>query len=137
MVGYLADTSVLHRVGRSREIADRVATLRNENELWTCDVVSLELGYSARNPQEWAAISSVHRRLHQAATTPKVTERALEVQGLLAAAGHHRVPVSDLLIASAAESASVAVLHYDRDFDVIAGVTKQPVEWVLPAGTVG
>jgi predicted nucleic acid-binding protein len=136
VVGYLVDTSVLHRVGRSSEIADRVATLRNENVLWTCDLVSLELGYSARNAQEWAAIASVQRRLRDVPITATVTGRALEVHGLLAAAGHHRVPVSDLLIASAAEAASVAVLHYDSDFDVIAGVTKQPVEWAQPAGSV-
>jgi len=29
----------------------------------------------------------------------------------------------------------VRVLHYDRDFDLIAEVTGQPVEWVVPYGT--
>ena len=134
--GYLADTSVLHRVGRSSEIAGRVAALRNDNELWTCDVVTLELGYSARNAKEWAAIFSTQRRLRQAPTTPAVTARALEVQGLLATAGHHRVPISDLVIAAAAEAAEVPVLHCDKDFDIIAGVTGQPVEWAQRPGTV-
>jgi hypothetical protein len=26
------------------------------------------------------------------------------------------------------------VLHYDADFDLIAAVTGQPTEWVVPAG---
>ncbi|TVR35612.1 MAG: PIN domain nuclease, partial [Nitriliruptor sp.] len=30
----------------------------------------------------------------------------------------------------------LTVLHYDADFDRIATVTEQPVEWVVPAGTV-
>jgi hypothetical protein len=29
----------------------------------------------------------------------------------------------------------MAVIHYDHDFDRIAAVTGQPVEWVVPAGT--
>ena len=44
--------------------------------------------------------------------------------------------IADLLIAAAAESAELVVLHYDHDFDLIAAVTGQPVEWVVPAGSV-
>jgi hypothetical protein len=35
-----------------------------------------------------------------------------------------------------AERHGVSVLHYDRDFDRIAAITGQPVEWVVPAGSV-
>jgi predicted nucleic acid-binding protein len=42
--------------------------------------------------------------------------------------------VADLLIAAAAEGRELAVLHYDADFDRIAAVTGQRVEWVVPAG---
>ncbi len=59
------------------------------------------------------------------------------MQQLLAAQGQHRgIPPADLLIAAAAESAQVPLLHYDHDFDLIAGVTGQPVRWLLPAGTL-
>jgi len=37
--------------------------------------------------------------------------------------------------AAVAERHGVRVLHYDRDFDLIAEVTGQPVEWVVPYGT--
>jgi hypothetical protein len=30
----------------------------------------------------------------------------------------------------------VTVLHYDGDFDMIASVTGQRCQWVVPAGTV-
>jgi hypothetical protein len=30
----------------------------------------------------------------------------------------------------------VTVLHYDSDYDVIAAVTGQPMQWVVPRGTV-
>jgi hypothetical protein len=28
------------------------------------------------------------------------------------------------------------VLHYDADFDLIAEVTGQPSEWIVPRGTI-
>jgi len=42
----------------------------------------------------------------------------------------------DLLIAAAAESRDLAVLHYDADFDLIASVSGQRCEWIVPAGSV-
>jgi predicted nucleic acid-binding protein len=41
-----------------------------------------------------------------------------------------------LLIAAVAERERVTVLHYDSDYDLIAGVTAQPMQWVVPRGTV-
>jgi predicted nucleic acid-binding protein len=46
------------------------------------------------------------------------------------------VKLPDLLVAAAAESAEVPALHYDHDFELIAEVTRQPVEWIVPAGSV-
>jgi predicted nucleic acid-binding protein len=36
--------------------------------------------------------------------------------------------VADLLIAASAELTGATVLHVDKDFDLIASVTGQPVE---------
>jgi hypothetical protein len=69
--------------------------------------------------------------------TDAVVDRALEVQGLLAAKAQHRsVSLPDLLLAACAESAGLAVLHYDADFDRIAELTGQPSQWVVPRGSV-
>lgn len=66
-----------------------------------------------------------------------VLDRAVEVQDALADRSRQRgAKIADLLIAAAAEASDLVVLHYDRDFDVIAGVTGQPTEWIVPAGTV-
>ena len=35
-----------------------------------------------------------------------------------------------------AERERVIVLHYDGDYDLIAQVTGQSMEWVVPRGTV-
>lgn len=61
--------------------------------------------------------------------TPAMELRAIEVQQLFADRGHRRAPsVPDLLVAAAAEVAGFTVLHVDKDFDLIASVTGQPVE---------
>lgn len=60
----------------------------------------------------------------------------LDVQGELSKSGRHRVPIPDLLVAATAEIGGLTVLHYDSDYDVIAGVTGQPAEWVVPRGSV-
>lgn len=61
--------------------------------------------------------------------TPTIEDRAVEVQLALAERGHHRAAsIPDLLIAATAELAQLAVLHLDKDFELIAEVTGQPVE---------
>jgi len=62
--------------------------------------------------------------------------RARQVQRLLASRGLRGRKIPDLLVAAAAEESGLAVLHYDADFDVIARVTGQPCEWVVPAGSI-
>jgi predicted nucleic acid-binding protein len=68
--------------------------------------------------------------------TEDVFERAMDVQGELSKSGRHRVPIPDLLVAAAAEKGGLTVLHYDGGYDVIASVTGQPAEWVVPRGSV-
>ena len=61
--------------------------------------------------------------------TPAIEDRAVEVQAALADRGQHRAPaIPDLLIAAAAELAQLTVLHIGKDYDLIAGITGQPVE---------
>lgn len=42
---------------------------------------------------------------------------------------HRAVPLPDLLIAACAEGAELTVLHYDADFERIAKLTEQAVQW--------
>lgn len=64
-------------------------------------------------------------------------DRAIDVMAALAAAGRHRAAsIPDLLLAAVAERNALTVLHYDYDFDVIASVTRQAVQWVAPRGSL-
>lgn len=93
-------------------------------------VTRLELGYSARSADQMRAdATGVLSRMPVEHLTPAVEDRAVEVQLLLADRGQHRAPsIPDLLIAAAAELGGLTVLHVDKDFDLIAGLTGQPVE---------
>jgi predicted nucleic acid-binding protein len=68
--------------------------------------------------------------------TPEVMGRAVEIQHELARRGQHRLPIPDLIVAAAAEGPALTVLHYDDDFERIAGVTGLNHEWVVPRGTI-
>lgn len=71
------------------------------------------------------------------AVTERIVDRAIDVQGEMVARGTHRAPSpGDLILAACAEANELAVLHYDGDFDLIADVTGQPMEWVAPAGSI-
>jgi predicted nucleic acid-binding protein len=61
--------------------------------------------------------------------TPAIEDRAVEVLTLLADRGQHRAPsIPDLIIAATAELTGLVVLHFDKDFEIVAGITGQPLE---------
>lgn len=132
----MVDKSALARMTHER-VRARLAPIIESGEAATCSIVDLEVLFSARNHQDHEAIRE--RRLlayERIPLTQDVFDRAVEVQGALARRGHHRLPIPDLIVAAAAEAAGLVVLHYDADFERIAAVTGQPVEWVVPQGMV-
>jgi predicted nucleic acid-binding protein len=69
-------------------------------------------------------------------TAAEHVRRAKQTQRLLASRQQRGRKLPDLLVAAAAETRGLAVLHYNADFDLIAAATGQPCEWVVPAGSV-
>jgi predicted nucleic acid-binding protein len=132
---YLADKSALARL-TVPTVAQRVRPLIEEGLIATCAVIDLELLYSAQGPSDYEAVRTERRAFEDIPITPKVMDRALAVQRGLARTGQHRVAIPDLIIAAAAESASMTMLHYDSDFERIAGLTGQDHEWVVPRGSI-
>ena len=135
MPAYLADKSALARI-TDAAVDDRLAPLILEGQIATCPIVDLEVLYSARSFDHYEEVRSERMALTSFPMTEQIAVRALEVQRLLARHGHHRVSLPDLLIAATAEANDVAVIHYDADYDRIAQVTGQPVEWVVPRGSI-
>jgi hypothetical protein len=133
---FLADKSALARL-RHPSVDRRLTPLLLAGGVAGCSIVDLELLFSARTHADFRQIQAVRGALPAVAIEQRDFDRAIEVMELLSRQGKHRAAsIPDLLIASVAERAGLIVLHYDRDFDVIASFTRQPVEWVVPAGTV-
>lgn len=118
-------------------VRERLAPIIAAGEAASCALIDLEVLFSARNSRDYEQIRA-RRKLSYVSIpiTESILQRAIAVQGRLAKRGQHRIPIPDLIIAATAEAANMTVLHYDADFDRIAAVTSQPVEWVVPRGTV-
>lgn len=94
-------------------------------------VTLLEVGHSARSAADLRAGLHHPPLSHMPVEymTPAIEDRAVAVLTLLAEQGRHRAPsIPDLLIAATAELAGLTVLHRDKDFDLIADVTGQPMQ---------
>jgi predicted nucleic acid-binding protein len=127
---WIVDKSALVRLSTS-SAAEQWAERIERGFVRISTVTRLELGYSARSGPE---LREGMRRPPVASMpveflTPAIEDRAVEVQALLADRGQHRAPtVPGLVIAATAELAGLIVLHVDKDFELIAEVTGQPVE---------
>ncbi len=127
---WLIDKSALVRLGSSPD-AEQWANRVERGLVAITAVTLLEAGFSARSAVELvrAMGSPPLAAMPVEYLTPAVEDRAMEVQRLLAERGQHRAPsIPDLLIAAAAELNQRTVLHLDKDFDLIAELTSQPVE---------
>jgi len=127
---WLIDKSALVRLAESPDAAEWAARIQRGLVRITT-VTRLETGYSARSGPEMRAgfqrppLSSMPAEY----LTPAIEDRAVELLTLLADRGQHRAPsIPDLIIAATAELAGLTVLHLDKDFDLIAEITAQPME---------
>ena len=132
---HLVDTSVLKRLSQSAVIAI-VEPLLQAGRLGRARICDLEIGYSARNEEEWIALIGALSDLELVETTATHVLRALQVQRLLAARSQRGRKIPDLLVAAAGEAHDLVVLHYDADFDLIATATGQRCQWVVPKGSI-
>ncbi len=135
----LADTSAWHISRRRPDLWASFSERMIAGLISTCAMVSLELLASARNGSEFDERGAQLDELPQCPILESQWSRAIEVYRELAhQGGTHRRSVGhgDLLIAAAAETAGVELLHYDEDFDRIAAITGQPASWIVPRGTL-
>lgn len=88
-----------------------------------CEIIALELLYSARNTDDYERLREGYGRLPWLETDNRVMRRAIEVQHELARKGQHRRALPDLSIAATAEVRGAMVVHYEKDYDLIAEVT--------------
>ncbi len=132
---HLLDTSVLTRL-REPTVREAIQERAERGELARAGIGDLEIGFSARNAAEWDRLADALKAFELVESTAEHVHRARQTQRLLAAKHQRGRKVPDLLVAAAAEAHDLTVLHYDADFDLIAAVTGQSCQWVLPGGSI-
>lgn len=137
----LIDNSAWARLGHPALPADRagwVADAVEEGRLVVCLPFLLEAGYSARRAVEHRDLLAELLALPRVVIDEEVERRALDAQAQLARVGHHRLPPVDVIIAALADRHRLGVLHYDRDYDMLAARTDLEVDgaWLAPPGTL-
>lgn len=141
MTTLLLDNSAWVRLsdpGLPAERVSEIADALEAGEIAGCLPFLLEAGYSARTARDHDRLLSELLSLPWFPTDEPVEQRALDAQRQLARAGHHRLPPVDVLIAAIADRHQLAVLHYDRDYDVLAEKTDLGFEsvWLASRGTL-
>jgi predicted nucleic acid-binding protein len=121
-----------------KERRTEIMDMMTRGVLATCLPFLLEAGYSAQSAAHHTAIMADLALLPHVPITPTVEERARQAQSELVAIGHHCLAPLDIVIAACAYEADAGVLHYDRDYDILAARTSLEFssEWVAPAGSL-
>lgn len=134
---HLIDNSAWTR-RRASGARARIEQALAAGDIVVCLPFLLEVGYSARSGAEHDAHISRLQLLPRVELGPDIERLALRAQSELAAVGHHRLAPADLMVAACAHHSGYGVLHYDRDYDVIAAHTSLEFasEWVAPAGSI-
>lgn len=130
MTDWLIDKSALARLAASPDAAQWAARIER-GLVRVSTVTRLEVGYSARSGEDLRAglQQPPLAAMPVEYQTPASEDRAVEVLTLLGDRGQHRAPsIPDLIIAATAELAGLTVLHLDKDFEIIARITGQPLE---------
>jgi hypothetical protein len=130
VTAWLIDKSALVRLTQAVDAAEWASRI-DRGLVRISTVTRLEIGYSARTASDHRTLLAEPPMSSMPVEylTPKIEDRAVELQLALAERGLHRAPsIPDLLIAATAELADLTVLHLDKDFELIAELTGQPVE---------
>jgi predicted nucleic acid-binding protein len=135
----LVDNSAFQR-GNQALVRDEWLRALEEGQLYRSPLLELETLYSARNAREYADMKEELGALRPTQLVPATIEAALAAQAELAhrGAGFHRLSHADYLEAAIAAAHGLGVLHYDGDFDRIAGYSSLAFEsvWIAPSGSL-
>jgi predicted nucleic acid-binding protein len=137
----LLDNSAWARLDHAavaQDRADEIAEWLEQGRIATCLPFLLEAGYSARNASDHDELLGELMSLPNVRIDEPVESRAIDAQGQLARAGHHRLPPGDLIIAALADTNGLGILHYDNDYEIVSEKTNLRFDsvWLAPRGSI-
>lgn len=122
MIRYLVDSSALWRILRDGDIRAAWAEAISNGAVGSCQPQRCEFRRSARDRDEFDAMSRMFDDLYPDVTVHKSAWKWIEaVQYRLSAKGRHRgLSVVDLVVSATAAHHGLIILHDDHDFATIA-----------------
>ncbi|MDK0520964.1 PIN domain nuclease [Streptomyces sp. ML-6] len=131
---FLIDTSALARFMRTDAEQFGWDQAAAAGLIATCPITELEFFYSARSAADRAqGIEDMRLLFGWVPADERAYDRAWQVQEALTKRGQHRsAGAVDLVVAATAELQGLTLLHCDRDFECIAAVTGQALQWYGP-----
>lgn len=130
MTDWLIDKSAISRLHLASDATEWASRIER-GLIRISTVTRLEVGYSARSAADHDTLLSGPpiASMPVEHLTPRIEDRAVQLQSMLAARGQHRGPsIPDLLIAATAELAELTVLHVDKDFELVAELSRVAIE---------
>jgi predicted nucleic acid-binding protein len=131
---FLIDTSALARFLRDDAEQYGWDQAAAAGLIATCPITELEFFYSTRSADDRAqGIENLRLIFGWVPVDDRAYSRAWQVQEALTKRGQHRsAGAVDLIVAATAELQGLTLLHRDRDFECIAAVTGQALQWYGP-----
>jgi len=129
----LADTSTWMRARRDPEVRERLLTAVALGDVAWCWPVRYELMVDARGPEGIAAVDRAFESMREIAVDRAVQRGVLAAMRELARGGSHgahRLPLTDLTVAVAAQTSGLDVLHFDRHFERVGTLLSVSTPWL-------
>jgi len=134
----LADTSAWMAARKTPAVRARFVSAVERGEVAWCWPVAYELMVDARGPDALAAVDETLVSLREIPIDRAVQRGVLAAMRELAAGGSHgahRLPLTDLTVAVAAQAAGIDVLHFDRHFERLGKLLGVRTWWVADPAT--
>src|SRR3954451_18644928 len=116
----LADTSAWMQGRRDTRAQNLLLAAIERGDVRWCWPVRYELMVDARGPDGIATVERTLESLREVAVDRSVQRAVLATMRELAARGSHgahRLPIADLTVAAAAQSAGIDILHFDQHLE--------------------
>jgi predicted nucleic acid-binding protein len=129
----LADTSAWMLARRSPQARELLFAAAERGDVAWCWPVRYELTVDAPSPERIAALDRTLDGLREIAVDRTVQRGVLSAMRALADGGSHgahRLPLTDLTVAVAAQCSGLDVLHYDRHFERLGELLGINTPWI-------
>jgi predicted nucleic acid-binding protein len=129
----LADTSAWMLARRMPQVRELLFAAAERGDVAWCWPVRYELTVDAPSPQRIAALDRTLDGLREIAVDRTVQRGVLSAMRELADGGSHgahRLPLTDLTVAVAAQRSGLEVLHYDRHFERLGELLGIGTPWI-------